>query len=697
MKLIFKTMNSHEELLYSVNEFKYFLNTYSTAVITTEEAAADAVINLGIDETMDAHCYSIDGNGKVLNISGGKASSVYYGVCEVLADAGIIFEATGHFITGRFDLEKLLNCKKTVRPKCRLRGIRQHINFTMDISSYPLNEAKEYIRSLARMRYNAIVFHSYGGQWHITKPGEAGEYAGHFFYGQDHPVPACDKYLADKFINQKYYCIPEVEPIYENEAARSEYAQYWLKEVMNTAKMAGMNITLSVELPFDDETRICAMLKEVCQVYSMIDQIELLSFENFGENGEEECKGLTHENMLEVFTELLGKDILEADGTLHGMEETYTSLQYGNLKGGAIYLKRILTALKNKEKWLGGLSRQPEIRAGLYMTNKDVLKVLVPLMKKVLPQEMKKCLLSAHGSLAVTESIAYSGVEENDWQNVMYYSWAEFDGNMFLQQNSADGIEKLLDMSEAENIYGFCINHWRTSENNMTISYAAEAAITPLSTKEFYKLYAEKLNILHTEKFIAVFDRLAKLDVYCRDELFNIGFCHIGCWLNWHRKDGITRTRGYSMEAQDYAICEYEAIASEFEALISEVNGKEARSVLGLMANRCRTSVLHIRAMQVLEELNQFVDFENIHSMSEEQRQRAIKIVEKSQKYAEDYVALYGEWIPDRGSLGLIASFCETAPVYIKAVMANFAGEAEDSTGLKIEYDAPPMPNTESK
>jgi len=38
--------------------------------------------------------------------------------------------------------------------------------FISIISSYPVEEACEYIRNLARMRMNYITFHSYPGQWY---------------------------------------------------------------------------------------------------------------------------------------------------------------------------------------------------------------------------------------------------------------------------------------------------------------------------------------------------------------------------------------------------------------------------------------------------------------------------------------------------------------------------------------------------
>ena len=141
------------KMKYVVKELKKFLNEYTTANIVESAPSFDFLVELNIDESMEAHCYSLFGDGKSLKIRGGNASSVLCGVYEALTDAGIFFEATGYSVpTGEFDFNKMMNIKKDVHPKVRRRGIRQHINFPMDISAYSLDDAKEYIRSIARMR-----------------------------------------------------------------------------------------------------------------------------------------------------------------------------------------------------------------------------------------------------------------------------------------------------------------------------------------------------------------------------------------------------------------------------------------------------------------------------------------------------------------------------------------------------------------
>lgn len=76
-----------------------------------------------------------------------------------LAEASYQFEITGP-IAPKI-LHPIAKGKRVITPAVKLRGIRQHINFPMDISSYPIEEAKEYIRNLTRLRFNYIVFHSY--------------------------------------------------------------------------------------------------------------------------------------------------------------------------------------------------------------------------------------------------------------------------------------------------------------------------------------------------------------------------------------------------------------------------------------------------------------------------------------------------------------------------------------------------------
>ena len=678
-------LQNNTNTAYAASELKKFLLEFSNLELT-DTATADRSITLTVDSAMEPHHYSICGDGRQLVIRGGNASSVLCGVCEALAEAGILFEANGYCVPHAFVPDAMFSLHREVKPKFRLRGIRQHINFTMDISSYPLPMAKEYIRNLARMRYNALTFHSYPGQWHEPDPAKENDDAGHFFYGQTHPVPTDDPLTASRIRNRKYYCIPEVEELYEDEAARGAYAKYWLNEVMKTVKECGMELTLSLEITHGDHEVNCRMLHEVCRTYPLIDTLELISEECGGFRDE---PGVTYDNVKAFVAEQLGEDVLDADGNLPGLPDFLPH----QLPSSAVGVKRMLQVLQLREQWLAGLEKKPALRGGLYLTCADTLRVLRPILRRKLPAGMTMSLLSAHGALAVADNIEKTGTISSDWQNTMFYSWAEFDGNMYVQQMSTDGIEKLVGLPDTDSSYGFCINHWRTAENSLAISYAAEAAITAMPAQAFYVKHAKMIGIGDTDGFVSACKRLAALDTYNRDNLFNIGFCAIVCWLNWHRRNGVMQPRRFPAEYLNHAVAEYSALIDMWRALLPTAEKKEGIAFVRLLINRCQTSILHIRALMKLDELDTVYDYNNPVPLTADQAEKIDTILKEAKALTTQYMHLYGEVLPDRGGEGQLVSYAVTTPVFIDAVAANF----NDSIAVfhADTYDAPPMPDAE--
>ena len=180
------------------------------------------------------------------------------------------------------------------------------------------------------------------------------------------------------------------------------------------------------------------------------------------------------------------------------------------------------------------------------------------------------------------------------------------------------------------------------------------------------------------------------------DNLFNIGFCAVGCWLSWHRAGNWMRPRGYAMEDYRHAIGEYEAAIRQARALLPYAGTKEGTAYLRLLINRCRASVLHVRSMMTLEELNKVFDFDRPAPVRDEERARRIAaILKRSRDDAEAYLHLYGEILPDRGGEGQLASYYETTLVYIDAVAAPFTRSG--AALAKETYDAPPMPDPQAR
>ena len=664
---------------YAVSELKRFLGQYTTACFSDAEGT---LITLRADDSLQPHWYAVRGDGKMLSVAGGSLSAVLCGIYDALAEAGVLFEATGYCVPKKFDLAAFLAVNREVHPKVHLRGIRQHINFPMDISSYPLKDAQEYIRAVARMRFNAITFHSYPGQWHPVDPTDPNDCTGHFFYGQHHPLPANDPLTASRIDNRRTYCIPEVEAVYDDPKARGEYAVYWLNEVMKTAKEVGLTITLSVEPAFEEGEKLGAMLRNVINMYPLIDVLELLSYES---GGDLTIPALTADNAAKIFSDMFGPEILTADGKVEGLAGEIPH----QLPGAAVSLKRILSVLAIRDQWLSGLDRVPELRAGMYITCKDTLSVMLPIMRKLLPEDVTRSLLPAHGAMVVADNIESLNLTEADWQNTMLYSWAEFDGNMYLQQMSTDGLEKLTALPDAESIYGLCINHWRTSENAMAIDFAAETALTPMKAGDFYRQYADKIGIADAEGFAAVCGRLAQMDSYARWNLMNFGFCFVGCW---YRVGEVTPPRDYKMEHMQHALAEYTALTEAFSALLDSAETERAIAYLRLMSNRCQTSVYHVLSLMTLKGIHEHYDYAHPSAPSEEQLSSIRRIINESLGYAQAYIDRYGELTPDRGCQGNIISYVETTPVFVRAVASNFTGEAAQASVQS--FDAPPSPDT---
>ena len=168
-----------------------------------------------------------------------------YTFCEAL---GVTFDITGPIMPTKVDWESVEGTDSLVTPRVRWMGIRQHVNFCMDISSYPVPQVREYLRNMVRMRFNKIAFHSYPFQWYAEDATGEMHYAGSFFYGFPH---RCDRwdFLKDlcKDTNDSLFCIPEAEPVYADQAKRSEVAMEWMRQVILAAKELGLRVQFSCE------------------------------------------------------------------------------------------------------------------------------------------------------------------------------------------------------------------------------------------------------------------------------------------------------------------------------------------------------------------------------------------------------------------------------------------------------------------
>lgn len=659
---------------YAGKECKHFLKDYTDALFTDGDDY-DHSITVLCDDTLPCSAWALNGDGKTLTVTGGSRSAALCGMYDALRAGGLCFHADGSFLAHPFDFDAMFSAKKTVHPKVNRRGIRQHINFPMDISSYTLSEAQEYIRNLARMRFNAITFHSYGGQWHPTEPGK--NYAGHFFYGQEHRVPENRPYTP-LIHNRKYYCIPEIEPFFEDEKARSEHAMQWLAELIKTAKEVYMEVTFSTEIGKTEDDS-AAMLRNICESYPLIDNLELFSGENFCLN-----ESIPEEELVT----LLGEEVRNADGSIPALGKQGAPIT-GEYLYCAEFLSWVKKALAVRDAWTSGLAHVPALRVGIYhTTNTDLLTILNRVMRRVLPADVKYSFLSGHGSGAVADNIEAMEMQDADFRNTMVYSWAEFDGNMYLQQLDVNGIYKLAKRIP-EDSYGVCVNHWRTAENVLALSYTAEALIAPVKPDRFF---LHVTDVLRINPFSAeLFTQAAELTDFNRRWLCNIGFCFVGCWL---AVEGINYFAYYRNADIEHAISEYEFMHHWFSEILKvEKDCTEAgKTLLRLWISGCECSALHLYAIRRLLRIRH--DPRHPQKLCEafDDSPEAIRAAfAEAAALAEEYAKCYAGSIVDRGMEGHIVSYMESMTVYLKKkeeeLLEKKAAAAEET------FDAPPVPN----
>ncbi len=670
-----------ETARYAARELAHFLQKYSNGTVQPGSNFGEATLYaLSLDPALDAHQFRLRGQAGAVQLTGGSPSALLNAVYTALARAGIAFDTEGDECAA-FRPEALAGIDELVAPFCRQRGVRQHINFPMDISSYALADAKEYVRRLARMGMNALTFHSYTGQWHGV-PAQ-GIHAGHFFYGQVHEVPPELSACVD---NRVLYSIPEIEPILYDEPARDAWARYWLREVIDAARTAGMAVTLSVELlpretassESDDSatekdiTAQIEMLRALLDSYPQIDMLEIVTPEGGGQGD-----ALTLAELPSRAAALFGVSRLP-----------YLPASLPDALPGALTnVHRALAVFARRSE----LTEKP-MALGMYVMCRETVKTLNGILEQVLPPDTVRTVLPAHGAMAVRDNVAFFDLSAQGWQHTLLYSWAEFDGNMYLLQNSAPGIEALLMLgkdAQPEGIHGLCLNHWRTAENAVALAYAAASMIAPVSARAFYAQYAAGCGIADTQRFADAMEALGELDTFTRDHLFNIGFCYLGCWMN----PGLSWVRVWEDASMARALAEFERLADELTACLGGALHAKGRRLLRLLINRAQCSALQIRAIRPLKALSEFTRDDTPGALHGAEKERALALCAEAEAYSRQYLEMHTACMPDRGCQGTAVSYAATIGVYIRHIRECFIEGAAECTHNPPDFDAPPPPN----
>ncbi len=605
-------------------------------------------------------------------LRGADVTCVLHAAYTFLEQMGWRFELTGPVQLGEADAANFKPFHIT--PAVKQRGIRQHINFPMDISSYTCEEAREYIRNLARLRYNHITFHSYPNQWIDGKQASDLKTAGAFFYGQRHDIP--DHPLLKRAIdNETTFCIPEIEAHVDDLEQRSKMAIAWLQAVMAEAARCGLHIQFSFEPRHGNRTLTLATCRHILDLYPWIDTLELISTET---------GGWGEPNDAETVRKALD---------LHYSVELQQSPEFlAAMNAGKANFDHIMTQLAHLIEAVRAFqpkaaAKHVDLVLGVYCVLPEFHPAILRVVRERLPREISFAFLPEHSSGRVAKAMADLQQDDADWQRTFLYSWLEFDGTMYLQQNGVPGLERLFSTLQGK-VQGMAFNHWRTAENQLVARYAAEACLHgSIPAAHFYADYARCLGIGDPPAFAEAHERMADADWMATNKLFNIGFCYAGCWgrtglgyfTHW-RIDDILENRDLFNQAHDLlARC------------ARKTTSKAGRKFLSFLDNRVRCTMVYLEAMAKGSELQKFKDLQP-DDLTESQKADVIAICDAALTLLEQYMTLHAQAMPDRGCQGTLISVYYTPLAVLKRIRSDYAGIPTDLPFIPTSHDEPPSP-----
>lgn len=608
---------------------------------------------------------------------GGDEIGTAHGFYTLLEDLGYTFDVTGvSKPVVKKEISQLKN--RVVTPKVRWRGIRQHVNFPMDISSYTIKEAKEYLNSLLRMRFNKLVIHSYPGQWYETQIGDSLALAGNFFYGNVHYLYDNEGLKKNVPANDSIFCIPEVEPVFSNPSERSRFAVNWMQELINYAADLGFYVQFSFEPRLTTIEQAVQTVEDILATYPRVKALEMITEETGGWGPR--CKAEEVKNTLNTYfpDEIANDSIVCAPVRPH---QSDLNALYGQV---GVIVKTIeeLRAKKNCKQ---------ELKLGIYSSITDYTKGAYRLARLALP-ETQICLMPSHGSEGTAHAIDAIIHAPKDMRRTEIYSWIEFDGLMYLYQNSIDGNAQLMthigQVLPEEQQCSLLYNHWRTAENRTSTRYAMESTLQGMvSPDSFYREYAGRLDIKEVEKYEKALNLINEGDSYSKKHLGNIGFCWMGAWRSggsytWMKKEQIQTARTYYFEAGQ--------LLSE---LITQLDKKTpAYDYLSFVGNRILCSVIYLDAFAGAADI-QTIRKESDGSVSKPEQVRAQDICNRALLLFDQYMEIHAQMMPDRGCEGTLVSVWNAPVRGLKVYRAKLGGVAPDELPHSAKpVDAPPLP-----
>jgi hypothetical protein len=257
----------------------------------------------------------------------------------------------------------------------------------------------------------------------------------------------------------------------------------------------------------------------------MVDELEIIT-EELGGWGNT-CTDTAVRNILVTH---FGTEVLKDSLVTRVIKSTQTDLdKLMNQVGRNIAALKIM----QKDPWFK--SKNIDYKLGVYCTIVPYADVAYHLVRKYMP-ETEVAIMPGHGSVRTAKHFSQINASAEDLKKTTVFSWIEFDGLMYTQQNPIAGIETLMAYLKSRNnggqINSVMFNHWRTAESRTGARYATLSALFgPISSSDFYKQYGQDIGIQNSNEYVQAMKKLEEIDLLSTNDLPNVGFCWVGAWL----------------------------------------------------------------------------------------------------------------------------------------------------------------------
>ena len=613
-------------------------------------------LTLGIDPSLKEQEIAIISSARQADLRGGSPTALLHAVYTFFQELGCVFESSGELLPERREEMRFPKLSLRHIPAFTERGIRMHLNFVQDQSYFTEEEFSAFIDNAARQRLNYLIFHMYTPQQWFPFCYRGVEHLDHSLGGARRPLPANmigrDKVkVARHWFPREFESIPEARELlgamhqrfqrmmarahsrgirncvsFEPEALppalRAKLGDWTGGDVssllankdLNQDWQEGWSGTKLVE-PDVRHPLIIDISVERClqclQSFPDLDELQLISREGVkwtpkaGESYDGELKRL-------IAKFGLGRADLDRKG-LNGVEPPDVGPEmnaqarpYWTVMPGDNFHPTVIGSLRFVEHALAVLA-DPRVQSVLqecgiitsiavYSPHPETVRLMMAPIAKMLPKGTRFHCLADYGAKDIAANLPSWKPLVKRGQQPGVITWLEFDGIMALAQGWSDSlIDNIKKASElgAKNI---SFNHWRVRslEHNAAVASALtwDASLSPEAFKKSY--FSRLFGAANVQAAKKAYRLLEEATLFTKSNGYNVGFAGDWVFRTSTNPPGYYWPRLLKMERL------YQQAAEAFVALTA-ASAKTGRRQAQYMAELCRISALHVRAVYHLQ------------------------------------------------------------------------------------------------